>query len=389
MLDLSDKENKIKDQEKTIKAQNTFRQYLIVIVAIISLAIIIFILLWLRQRKLNRELAIKNKKINAQQVELKLLNGTKDKFFSILAHNLRNPFNALINLSEAQIKELENKNLKDIENYSKIINDSAKKGFTLLENLLLWSQSQTKSIDPYFKTIDLTKFIQLQIKHFKQVLQLKNIDIDISSDGSYITADENLLMIVIRNILLNAINFSPEKSKIHITIKREKDFVNTYIHDNGVGIKKEDLHKLFDIGISNNAISAKGINKGTGLGLIVSKEFIELNKGKITIESEENKGTKVCISLPYHSNEGALGYTQFISDNNIKLELSLEAKTEIKEWLDEFCQFEIYENSELRNMLDKLQYKDATLESWKKAMEDAVYLSNEEQFKKLIALAKI
>lgn len=388
VLDLSDKENKIKVQEKTIKAQNTIRQFLYVIVLIVSIVIIIFVILWLRQRRLNEELAVKNHKINAQQVELKLLNGTKDKFFSILAHNLRNPFNALINLSEAQIKELENKNLKDIENYSKIINDSAKKGFTLLENLLLWSQSQTKSIEPYFKTIDLTKIIQIQIKHFNQVLKLKKIDVEISSDGSHITADENLLIIVIRNILLNAIHFSPENKIITITIKRDQNFVNTSIQDQGIGIKKEDLHKLFDLGISNNSISAKGINKGTGLGLIVSKDFIELNKGNISIESEENKGTTVSIKLPYHSNEGALGYTQFASENNFKLDLSDSIKEEISEWLEELSQFEIYEISELRNMLEKLPIKDKTIEAWKKAMQDAVYLSDGIQFKKLITLAK-
>ncbi|MBI3234375.1 MAG: hypothetical protein HYZ42_10100, partial [Bacteroidetes bacterium] len=162
-VEVSDKEYQLQIQEKTIESQKTHNFLLTAILVLSTFFIVGIAFSYRAQKRTNKELEKKNIMIEEQQKELQRLNDTKDKFFSILAHNLRNPFNSLINLSSAQLKEMKGKDLPELENYAKIINDSAKKGHLLLENLLLWSQSQTGEIKYNPSEVDITKIIKNKI----------------------------------------------------------------------------------------------------------------------------------------------------------------------------------------------------------------------------------
>jgi ligand-binding sensor domain-containing protein/signal transduction histidine kinase len=238
----------------------------------------------------NSELELANQRLINSEKSLKELNDTKDKFFSIIAHDLRNPFNPLLSLTELldnDYKELED---KERISFIKEIRHGAKKLYDLLENLLNWALSQTRQIKFNPVELDLSEVIESNI----ELLQINAEKKMISIEGSFksdiqVFADENMLNSIIRNLLNNAIKFSPANSKIEITLTDETEFYKVQVKDQGPGIPPENLVTIFS-GFSKTSMNnAKG--KGSGLGLILCKEFVEKNNGKIWVESEVGKGS--------------------------------------------------------------------------------------------------
>ena len=242
-----------------------------------------------------------NVKLSESEHQLKLANQTKDKFFSIIAHDLRNPFVPIINSSDLLINYPEKLNSIEQQKLIKMINRSSKDVYALLENLLQWARTQNGSIDFYpeeeniyssFRKIVRMVYPQAEQKSIEFVCNLTNDII--------INYDVNMINTVIRNLLTNAIKFTPENGKIEIG-KIENDTAATklifYIKDNGTGMDSDTMDKLFKLEhkISQNGTSGES---GTGLGLIICKEFIELHGGKIWVESELGKGSTFYFSLP-------------------------------------------------------------------------------------------
>jgi len=238
-------------------------------------------------------------KIRLKNLELKETNAAKDKFFAIIAHDLRGPTGNLASfleylndtfneLSPAELKEILLTLYKSAENVS-----------ILLENLLIWAQSQLNKIEFNPAKLKLTDVIQNSIKGLKQSADNKQIDIRIKlNDQIFVLADPNMVQTIVRNLLSNAIKFTSRSGSVII----ETDFKNmntasVRIIDNGVGIEKSSLSKIFDL---SNILHTSGTEdeKSTGLGLILVKDFVEKNKGTITIDSEKGKGTTVSFTLP-------------------------------------------------------------------------------------------
>ncbi|NPA37478.1 MAG: sensor histidine kinase [Chlorobi bacterium] len=280
--------NKLLMQEKN-------KRMLFFIVSISFLIIIIVLLiLFLYRRKMAIELRHKNEELNN-------LNATKDKFFSIIAHDLKSPFNSLMGFSEMLSLHAESKNIDQVMEYSNIIHNSTKKLFNLVENLLQWSRAQlgTTKYNPEQSDIYLLSYNIISLLR----LSAEEKDIVISSRMSRDLigwVDENLFNTVLRNLLSNAIKFSRVGSMIQVTAVREGDMIKISVSDSGVGIRRENLEKLFDIGTN---ISTKGTfnEKGTGLGLMLCKEFVEINRGTIWAESEYGNGSTFYFTVPVYN----------------------------------------------------------------------------------------
>lgn len=237
-------------------------------------------------------------KLNLEKLET--LNKTKDKFFRIIAHDLRNPFIGIVRLAEvieSKLKESDPINSSTLR-YIEIIRTSSQSGFDLLENLMHWAKTQTGEIEFHPNLLSINRLISQCINVISGNAFNKNISIDIhASDEDTVFADEALSCTVIRNLLTNSIKFTNPNGRIIVSTKQIDQFLEISIQDNGIGIDKENLSKIFSI---DSKSSNLGTNKetGTGLGLILCKEFVEMQGGKIFAKSEKGKGSEFTFTLP-------------------------------------------------------------------------------------------
>ena len=223
---------------------------------------------------------------------------TKNKLFSIMAHDLINPFNALLGFASLLEEESNHLNKKEIKEYSSVIYQTANNLYSLLENLLQWSQSQTGKIITRKEMINVSELVQSVENLFQVIANKKEISINSSVDKNCLAfADYDLISSAVRNLVQNAIKFSPSGSKIHLSVSCKKGKAILIVADEGLGIRKEDQEKLFS---PDKHISTHGTSNetGAGLGLIIAQEFILLNEGHIDLESSPGEGSTFTITLP-------------------------------------------------------------------------------------------
>lgn len=242
----------------------------------------------------------KSKEIIIEQNEENIrLNAMKDKFFSIMAHDLRNPFGSfksVLDLLEEQYDDMENEERKEFINELK---KSAKNLFMLLENLLTWSRSQRDAITYEYRQNNIFKMVESLLELFEMNAERKGIEIinEIPEDFS-LYCDHNTIMTAIRNLLSNSIKFTESGGKIAVYQNSiNEDYAEITVADTGIGMSEDDISKLFRIDVSHTTIGTSQ-EKGTGLGLILVKEFIEKNNGTIRVESKPGDGSKFIIKLP-------------------------------------------------------------------------------------------
>ncbi len=234
---------------------------------------------------------------------LQELNATKDKFFSIIAHDLKNPFNALIGFSDLIYNNTSKYSVERIQQLALRMNVSAKQAFNLLENLLSWSRIQTGNLVPKIQNLSAVDIITEVHQLFLAAADAKNIIISLHyRELIYVNADRQMLNTVLRNLISNAIKFSHPHGKIELKLELRQQEVLFSVADTGIGIETDYINEIFKI---ENRYSKPGTadEKGTGLGLILAKDFIELHHGKIWVESEINKGTTFYFTLPGYAAE--------------------------------------------------------------------------------------
>ena len=247
----------------------------------------------------------KNIEIELQQTIKKLnqLVETRDKLFSIIAHDLKSPFNSILGFSEILGENLKNYDIKKSEKIIKIINSTAKNTFTLLDNLLNWTKMQSGKIIFKPQKLILSTILKEIIKISTSAATLKNIQLNfIQSKDIEVFADENMLNAVLRNLISNAIKFTNTGGNISISTISKQHQVEITISDNGVGISKETSKNLFNISTNITSVGTEN-ERGSGLGLVLCKEFIEKNNGKIWVESEEGKGSDFKFTLPIYESK--------------------------------------------------------------------------------------
>jgi len=236
--------------------------------------------------------------IESKKDELQHLNATKDKFFSIVSHDLRNPFNSIINLTDMIIKRFENYSTTQIKHFISDINKSSKEAYYLLDNLLNWSRSQTNRIEINRENIDLLRVTEENIALITQSANAKGIILQTEvTSPIYAFADFNTINTVARNLLSNALKFTSKGGRITISAIVGNDFVEYIVEDTGVGISEENRNKLFKLDV-NHSTAGTSNEIGTGLGLILCNEFVRKNDGTIRVESTVGKGSKFIICLP-------------------------------------------------------------------------------------------
>ncbi|ADR20065.1 hypothetical protein MATR_23280 [Marivirga tractuosa] len=285
-------------KEFELEEEKRFKNFLIIMVVLIAIILILILTLFILQRKNNSKLKAANLKVKAQNDELEDLNATKDKFFSIIGHDLKGPLNSLTSFSGLLMNHTSSLSTEEIQMLAKDLDKSLKNLFALLENLLQWSRSQTGNIEFKAEEFDLTEMLDENKKLLEKQAENKKISIEVKNTKAVVAkAHPNSITTVIRNLLSNAIKFTEEDGQIKMGVVEEKNRYVVKIADNGVGMPKEVANKIFRID-TKHSTQGTAKEKGTGLGLILCKEFVEKNGGEIWVKSEEGKGTIFSFSIP-------------------------------------------------------------------------------------------
>jgi PAS domain S-box-containing protein len=246
------------------------------------------------------EAALRESELELRRSENRLieLNQTKDKFFSIISHDLKGVFSIILGLTECMELKAKKKSTENFEKLSGALNTTARNAYSLLENLLYWAKVQTSQLEFQPDFISIGDDLESITEMYSPGINEKRIDFSISIQSDLVLyADSFMIQTVLRNLISNAMKFTPVDGKIILEIKQEEDFVQFSVADTGVGIPKEDIDNLFRI---ETSFSTQGTNNepGSGLGLILCKEFIGKHNGRIWVESEEGKGSTFIFVIP-------------------------------------------------------------------------------------------
>ena len=245
----------------------------------------------------NAEIKIQNQKIEEQSKALKELVATKDRFFSIIAHDLKYPFGLIVGFSDMLVNTpIEDNNKKRL--FAVQINKAARDLMSLLENLLMWSRSQSGALKMNPIQFNLSIIISDILSLYSISAKEKNINLQKDLAVNQAFGDVNMIMTIIRNLVSNALKFTPEGGTILIKTEKEDDKIAITVKDSGVGMTQEQINKLFRIDVNTSTIGTNN-ERGTGLGLILVQEFVKLNGGTIKVKSEPNIGSEFIVSIPF------------------------------------------------------------------------------------------
>lgn len=282
----------------------------ILLIGHLLLTFLFFIMnrLRLKSKELNRELESANElleyrglKLSEQNDELKDLNKTKDKLFSIIGHDLKQPLHSITGL----LQLLENEQIEDpslrtiITELKKTTNNTTE----LLSNLLRWASSQTGDLKFQPSKCDLNSILDNAVEVIKPAARLKSINIhERIGENVKIYADANMLSTVFRNLLSNALKFTQPSGNITLSMETNSDYAIVHIQDDGIGMKEEELSRLHNMESQISSLGTSG-EIGTGLGLLLCRQFISMNHGKLEVTSKENEGSRFSVFIPLHKTE--------------------------------------------------------------------------------------
>jgi two-component system, sensor histidine kinase and response regulator len=245
----------------------------------------------------SEELAAQAQYLTITNTELDRLNKTKDKFFSIIAHDLRNPFNAIMGFSELLCRDFNEMDDKQKLGLLELINLSSESAYNLLDNLLQWARTQTDKIKFSPEYFELSEMVKQVIDLHGIIAEKKQITLESAiPDSTRVFADKNMIHTVIRNLISNAIKFSHKGGKVFISSFENGAMTEVVIRDQGIGMSRDNLSMLFRIDTYYSTAGTSG-ESGTGLGLIICKEFVEKNQGRIRASSKPGEGTAISFTL--------------------------------------------------------------------------------------------
>ncbi len=250
------------------------------------------------EQQLSEQLNEQKEVIQEQNHSLEKLITTKNKLFSIIGHDLRSPLCVQSSLTEYLIHDFNDLDKENILESIYAINKTANNALNMLSNLMDWSKTQNNMLDPIPVNVNVKQKISDVIDLQSEAWRAKKINIDIKCDKKLcLFADEQMTETILRNLLSNAIKFTPLNGAVQFNAFKNDNNCTIEIEDTGVGMSENQINKLFNSSITTSSLGTNN-EKGTGLGLILCKEMIDINKGSISVESEQNKGSKFSISLP-------------------------------------------------------------------------------------------
>ena len=237
--------------------------------------------------------------IKRKNAELQKLNAEKDKFYSIIAHDLRGPLGAIMGMTDMMADETELFSNEERKELTLNIKDSVRNTFDLVEQLLQWTRMQRGLTDFKPQMLPLKDIVEESLKVFLETARIKSVGLtSIIPQKLSVFADRNMLQAVIRNFVSNALKFTPSGGIITINaIQEEENFADISITDTGIGMCKEILNNLFRLDVNTKRLGING-EQSTGLGLLLCQEFVERHGGKIKVESEEGKGSVFSFTIP-------------------------------------------------------------------------------------------
>ncbi|MCX7833635.1 MAG: ATP-binding protein [Ignavibacteria bacterium] len=251
-----------------------------------------------KRKKDEEKLRESEARLNDYSNELEQINKRKDKFFSLVAHDLRSPFTGLLGLAEVLNSTIDTMSVEDIREVAKQIHMSAKQIYNLLENLLEWSRLQ-RGITKYFKVdIPVKNLVDKIINLYSNNAAQKNIKLESKiPPETIIKADMNMFELVVRNLISNAVKFTKHGGTVTVEYQKTSEYDNIIVKDTGVGMSEENARKLFEID-RDYVTKGTGGETGTGLGLILCKEHLDKNGGKISVKSKKGEGSTFVVSFP-------------------------------------------------------------------------------------------
>jgi len=289
-----------------VQSQKSLKTRTLVIILFLTLALVLAFMLYLLNKLNNKQLAL-NKKLAEQGKELEILNDQKDRFFSFVAHNLKNPFNTIMGFAEL-MQRTDSKNKQKPQEYARLIYDLSSQVQKVLSNLLEWSRLQRRSFECKPETVELSSLVKDVLEMNTREAARKDIHFNMTvQDHVVVLADRSMITTVLQNLVSNAINFTPSSGQITISCALENQQAIVSIADTGIGISAENLARLFSFDFSQSRMSASD-KGGAGLGLIICQEMIAKNNGTITAQSEPGKGSRFIFTLPalLHDDDGEL-----------------------------------------------------------------------------------
>lgn len=271
--------------------------YLNSIVASVTLFLPMVFLFLLKEQD-DRLLQEQQQEILERNESLRASNATKDRLFSIISHDLRSPFNSILGLLEIMSEQVKERNYAHVEAFTRTLYRSAHQAYDLLENLLHWARLQQDRLEFSPEPLRLKEVVLPVIKLHESNVSEKRLQVqELVPDDLTVSADRLMVQTVLRNLLANAIKFTPPEGRIRIEAKRENNEVEISVSDTGAGMSREQLAGLFKV---EQGKTGRGnhVASGTGLGLIICKEFIDLHGGRILVQSVEEQGSTFTVVLP-------------------------------------------------------------------------------------------
>ncbi|HEY9220431.1 MAG TPA: tetratricopeptide repeat-containing sensor histidine kinase [Lutibacter sp.] len=302
---ISDLSKTSEEAQSNYEKEKKYTHFLIIAIVIFAFLLILLIQQNASKKKAFNLLEFKNyqvhkmkDEIDGQSDKLKLVNSTKDKFFSIIAHDLKNPFNSIAGFTDLMIENNEIYDAGKRLRFLKIIKGSTAKVSSLLDNLLIWASSQSGNLKFNPKNINLAQ----QVTGVISFLEIQAINKDISilnkvEKNIFVKADQNMLDTILRNLISNAIKFTEPKGEIQIYSSLKNDFAEITVKDNGVGMTEAEIAAIFSVNEISSSLGTSN-EQGSGLGLILCKDFVESHGGKIWVESTVNEGSEFKFTLP-------------------------------------------------------------------------------------------
>ena len=283
--------------EKENAAQASKILYRNISLIITGLFLVGFFMILRKLKKINRELSVQNETINKQKSELQELNATKNKFFSIVAHDLRSPLASLKSFSSILVEYIDELSKEQILDMGEKLSASVDNTVKMADNLIVWAKSQMNVIEDKKELIDLKQVVNDIVLVFQEIANSKEIKLITSIMGApYFMGDKDQVEFVIRNLINNAIKFTPRKGIVSVSITQTTEHIKIVVSDTGVGMTPEFRDNLFSSQKPKGIPGTEG-EKGSGLGLVLSSEFVKRNDGQIQVESLEEKGTTITVTL--------------------------------------------------------------------------------------------
>lgn len=238
--------------------------------------------------------------LDNQKKELEELNATKDKFFTIIAHDLKNPFNTVIGLADLLLERYDSYSEDKIKEFIEQIYKFSNNAYNLLEDLLQWAKSQTGRIEVKPEKVNIFEIAVENKALFEEKADKKGVKINLNVDiETFAFIDRNMITTVLRNLISNAVKFTNRDDNITIETNKGTEFIEVSVIDSGIGIPSNNIEKIFNIDSNISTIGTDN-ESGTGLGLIISREFVEKNGGTIYVKSIEGKGSEFIFTVPIY-----------------------------------------------------------------------------------------